>query len=77
VGGLENAAGNLGLNLPPGDLTDDVTAPLDKTVTDTVNGAGGLLGDDHLGDNVTGALNQTTNGLLGQGGPTDQLLGGK
>ena len=41
VAGLEDTAGNLGLDLPLGDLTDGLTGPLDKTVKDTVNGVGG------------------------------------
>lgn len=77
VSGLENTAGNLGLNLPLGDLTQGLTGPLDKTINDTVNGVGGLLGDNKLGDKVTGGLNKTTGGLLGPGGVTDSLLGGK
>ncbi len=75
IDGIENTAGNLGLDLPLGDLTDGLTGPLDKTVNDAVNGVGGLLGDPKLGDKVTGSLNETTNGLLGQGGLTDSLLG--
>jgi hypothetical protein len=77
VGGLENMAGDLGLNLPLTDLTEGLTGPLDKTVTDTVNGLGGILGDPKLGDKVTGGLGKTTDGLLGEGGLTDSLLGKK
>ncbi len=73
VGGLEDTAGNLGLNLPLTDLTGPITGPLDKTLNDTVNGLGGVLGDPKLGNKVTGGINNVTNGLLGQGG----LLGNK
>ena len=45
-------------------------------MNDAVNGVGGALGDEQLGDKVTGAVNQATNGLLGPSGPTGSLLGG-
>jgi hypothetical protein len=76
VNGLEDTAGGLGANLPLNDLTKDVTGPLDQTANNTVNGVGGLVGDDELGDKVTNTVNQTTNGLLGPNGPTGSLLGG-
>lgn len=74
VAGLENAASGLGLNLPLGGLTDGLTGPIDKTVNDAVNGVGGLLGDNKLGDKVTGTVKGVTDGLLGKGGLTDSLL---
>jgi hypothetical protein len=77
VDGVEGTAGDLGVDLPLGGLTDDLTAPIDKSVNDGLNGVGGLLGDPALGDKVGGSLNETTNGLLGEGGLTDSLLGGK
>ena len=77
VGGLENTASDLGVNLPLTDATNGITAPVDKALNDTLNGAGGLAGDKQLGDKVTGALNNTTNGLLGPGGLTDSLGLGK
>lgn len=65
VGGVEDTVNDLsGLDLPLGDLTDDVTKPLDEAVNGTLNGAGGLLGANKLGDKVG-------NGL---GGLTDELL---
>lgn len=73
VGGLEETAGNAGLDLPLTDVTDGVTGPLDQTVNDTVNNVGGLIGDDKLGDKVTGAVNEVTNGVNGLAG---SLLGG-
>ena len=39
-----------------------------------MNGVGGALGDGQLGDKVGGALNQTTNGLLGPNGLTGSPL---
>jgi hypothetical protein len=77
VSGVEDTAGDLGLNLPLGGLTEDVTGPVDQAVNNAVNGVGGALGDDKLGDKVTGAVNEATNGALGPGGLTDSLLGGK
>ena len=64
VSGLEDTAAGLGLDLPLGDLTDGVTGPLDKTINDTLNNAGGGLGNPKLGNQVNGTLNETTNGLL-------------
>jgi hypothetical protein len=77
VGGLENTASDAGINLPLDDLTKGITQPVDKAVNDTLNGVGGALGDSQLGDKVTGAVNNTTNGLLGPGGLTDSLGLGK
>jgi hypothetical protein len=76
VGGVENAAGNVGLDLPLGEGTKPLTEPIDQTVNDSLNDVGGVVGNDQLGNQVTGALNETTDGLLGQGGLTDKLLGG-
>jgi len=72
VDDLDNAATNLGVDLPLNEATSGLTGPLDETLNDSLNGVGGLLGNHQLGNQVTGALN----GLLGQGGLTDQLLGG-
>ena len=77
VGGVENAAGNLGLDLPLTDVSKGLTGPLDKTIKDAGNGAGGLLGDKKLGDKLTGGLSNATGDLLGPGGLTDSLLGKK
>ena len=77
VGGLEDTAGSAGIDLPLGEVTDPITGPIDKTVNDAVNNVGGLVGDDQLGDKVTGGVNDVTNGLVGPGGLTDSLLGGK
>jgi hypothetical protein len=75
VSGLEEAAGNLGLNLPLGDATNNVTGPIDNTVNDALNNVGGALGNPNLGDQVTGSLNNATNNLLGPNG-VGGLLGG-
>jgi hypothetical protein len=76
VDDLDNAAGNLGLDLPLNEVTDNITEPLDNTLNNTLNNVGGLLGNPNLGDQVTSGLNSTTQNLLGEGGLTDQLLGG-
>ena len=74
VGALDNTTENLGVDLGLGDLTSGLTDPIDKTLNDTLNGAGGLLGDRTLGNRTTKALNDTANGLLGPGGLGDRLL---
>ncbi|HEX2128249.1 MAG TPA: hypothetical protein VHF58_03425 [Solirubrobacterales bacterium] len=76
VGGLENTAGNLGIDVPLDDATNQVTGPLDQTLNNTLNNVGGLLGNPNLGDQVGHTLNNVTNTLLGPGGLTDQILGG-
>lgn len=76
VGGLEDTAGNLGLNLPLGDATNGLTGPLDQTVNDTLNNVGGALGNPNLGNQVGGAVNNATNGLLGPKSAVNDLLGG-
>lgn len=72
---LDNTTSGLGLNLGLGNATNGVTQQVDNTVRGTLNNAGGLLGNPHLGDQTTDALNNLTNGLIGQGGLTDHLLG--
>jgi len=65
VGGVEDTVNDLsGLDLPLGDLTDDVTKPLDEAVNGTLNGAGGLLGANKLGDKVGNGLEGLTDELL-------------
>jgi hypothetical protein len=76
LGGLENTAGNLGIDVPLDDATNGVTGPLDNAVNNTLNNVGGLLGNPNLGDQVSTTLNSVTNALLGEGGLTDQILGG-
>lgn len=76
VGGLEDAAGNLGIDVPLDEATNEVTGPLDSAVNDTLNNVGGLLGNPNLGDQVNHGLNNVTNALLGDGGLADQILGG-
>ncbi len=63
VGGVQNAAAGLGVSLPLRDLTDGITKPLDDTVGGALNGLGGGLGNNHLGDQVNGGLGQVTGGL--------------
>jgi len=74
VGALDNTTGNLGVDLGLGDLTGGLTGPIDKTLNDTLNGVGGLLGDRTLGNRTNKALNDTANSLLGPGGVGDRLL---
>ena len=74
VDGLESTADDLGLDLPLQETTDPITGPLDETLNETLNEAGGLLGQPGLGDDVDSGLNSVTQGLLGPGGVTDQLL---
>lgn len=76
VGGIENAAGDLGIDVPLDEATNQVTGPLDQAVNNTLNNVGGLLGNPNLGDQVSHTLNSVTNSLLGPGGLTDQILGG-
>jgi hypothetical protein len=76
LGGLENTAGNLGIDVPLDDATNQVTGPLDNTLYNTLNNVGGLLGNPNLGDQVTTSLNNVSNALLGEGGLTDSILGG-
>lgn len=75
VGGLESAAGNLGLDLPLTETAGELVAGLDKTVKDTLNGVGGLVGQPELGDRVTSTVNGLTHELLGPDGAADRLLG--
>jgi hypothetical protein len=74
VGGLEDTAGDVGLELPLSDVTGDLTGPVDQTGNDTLNDVGGAVGNPNLGNDVNGAVNNVTNGLLGPKGVTDQLL---
>jgi hypothetical protein len=74
VGGLEDTAGNAGLDLPLSDLSGGLTGPLDQTVNDTLNNVGGAVGNPNLGNQVNGAVNNVTNGLLGPKSATNQLL---
>jgi hypothetical protein len=57
VGGIDDAAGGLGADLPLNELTDPVTQEVDDTVGGTLNNLGG----GNLGDKVNG----TVGGLLG------------
>jgi hypothetical protein len=63
VGGVDNTAGNLGLDLPLNDATNGLTGPLDQTLNDTLNNVGGAAGNPNLGNQVGGAVNNVTNGL--------------
>jgi len=67
VDDIEDTAGNAGLDLPLGDVTDPITGPVDNAVNGALNNVGGALGNPNLGNQVNGALNGVTNGLLGGG----------
>ncbi|MFL5869866.1 MAG: hypothetical protein ACJ75R_02205 [Solirubrobacterales bacterium] len=74
VGGVSNTAQNLGVN-PDTSGLQNIVKPVDATVDGALNNAGGALGNQHLGEDVNQTVDGATNGLLGQGGLTDQLLG--
>jgi hypothetical protein len=65
IGGVDDAAGGLGPDLPLSELTDPVTQPVDDVVGGTLNNVGNGVGAGNLGDNVNGTLNGVTGGLLG------------
>lgn len=65
IGGVDDAAGGLGLDVPLQDLTNPITQPVDDAVGGTLNSVGNGLGAGNLGDRVNGTLGGLTNGLLG------------
>ena len=65
VDGVDDTTSGLGVDLPLAPATKPLTDQLDQTVDDTLNGAGGLLGQPNLGGNVTDAVNGLTGSLLG------------
>jgi hypothetical protein len=67
VSGLDNTASRLGLNTNLSQATQGLTTPLDNTTRTLLNNVGGLLGDSHLGDTTTQAVNGLTGSLLGGG----------
>ena len=75
VSGVENTTSDLGVDADLGGL-HNVTQQLDQTVNDTLNNVGGVLGNPNLGNQVSSGVNNVTSPVLGQGGLTDQLLGG-
>lgn len=64
VGTLEQTGSNLGVNAPLGDVTQNVTGPLDKTLNQTLNGVGGAIDKPKLGDQLGTGVNNLTNKLL-------------
>jgi hypothetical protein len=74
VGGVEDTAGNAGLDVPLNDIAGGLTGPLDQGVNDTLNNVGGAVGNPNLGNQVGGAVNNVTNGVLGPKGAVDELL---
>jgi hypothetical protein len=72
---LENTTDKV-VDLPLSDLTGGLTRPVDEVARQALNGLGGnLLGNPELGNQLQGTVNTLTDGLLGPGGLTDQLLG--
>ena len=65
IGGVDDAAGGLGLDLPLSELTDPVTQQVDDVVGGTLNNVGNGVGAGNLGDKVNGTLNGVTGGLGG------------
>jgi hypothetical protein len=74
VGGVSNTASNLGVNTDTSGI-QNIVKPVDDTVNNTLNNVGGIVGNNHLGEDVNNTVTGVTNGLLGPGGVTDQLLG--
>ncbi len=67
VAGVDGATAGLGIDLGLGGLTKGITAPIDKTLGDTVNGLGSIIGEPKLGDKVGSTVSGITGGLLGSG----------
>jgi len=67
VSGVDSAASRVGINTNLSGATHGVSAPVDNTARNVLNGVGGALGDPRLGDDTTNAVNGLTGGLLGGG----------
>lgn len=65
VQGLEDTAAGAGVDLPLSETTQGLTDQVDQTVTGTLDGVGGAIGNPDLGQQVGGTLNDVTGGLLG------------
>lgn len=74
VGDLDHTVSALGLDLPLAGVTENLTTPLDRTLSGTLNRVGGAVGNPRLGDQVGSTVNGLTGSLLGPGGLTDGLL---
>ena len=74
LGGVDDTTGSVGLDLPLGPATDQLTGPIDNTTRNTLNNVGGLLDRPLLGDNTIKAVNQVTGALLGEDGLVQNLL---
>jgi hypothetical protein len=70
---LDETTSGLGVNAPLSQVTGPLTQQVDKTVNDTLNNVGGVVGQPNLGGQVNDTVKNLSNGLLGNQG----LLGGK
>lgn len=61
---LDDTTGRLGIRTNLGGLTDRVTSQLDGTVNNLLNQVGGAVNNPHLGDNLSGTVNNLTCQLL-------------
>ena len=64
IGGLDDTAGGMGLDLPLSELTDPITKRVDDVVGGTLNNVGNGLGAGNLGDKVNGTVGGLTGGIL-------------
>jgi hypothetical protein len=64
VGGVEQTAGNLGLDLPLTETTTGITGTVDQALEQTLNDVGGRLGSPGLGERVGSEVNGLTDKLL-------------
>lgn len=65
VQGLQDTVSGAGVDLPLSETTQGLTDQVDQTVTGTLDGVGGVIGDPNLGQQVGGTLNDVTGNLLG------------
>lgn len=66
VDDIEGAAHEAGIDVPLGQSSSGLTDLVDQVGTETHDGAGGVAGNDNLGDDVAGLANGLTGTLLGQ-----------
>ena len=74
VKGLDNTAAGLGVDTDLNGATAGLTGTLDDVVEDTLNQAGGSVGNGTLGTQVSQGVTNATDAILGAGGLTDTLL---
>ena len=64
---VDNTTSSLGVNTDLSGTAQSVTAPVDNSTRNVLNGVGGALGNPQLGNNTSDAVNGLTGGLLGGG----------